>query len=146
VIRVLTDLAEFVHDHRPHGPLTANVRVAFDGARAKGESEEEMILRHDDNLHGVDDFVADLALARRARERQLAKAPNPLCGRRFTHPRWPAQLNSSGFLVVETCACLRLSGHEDGCVCEHDIERRVYRVDDDGREHYATRPLGGRTQ
>ena len=23
----------------------------------------------------------------------------------------------------------------------HDIERRVYRVDDDGREHYATRPL-----
>jgi hypothetical protein len=26
-------------------------------------------------------------------------------------------------------------------VCEHDIERRVYRVDDDGREHYATRPL-----
>jgi hypothetical protein len=31
-------------------------------------------------------------------------------------------------------------------VCEHGIERRVYRVDDDGREHYATRPLGGRSQ
>jgi hypothetical protein len=30
-------------------------------------------------------------------------------------------------------------------VCEHDIERRVYRVDADGREHYATRPRGGGT-
>jgi hypothetical protein len=28
-------------------------------------------------------------------------------------------------------------------VCEHNIERVVYRVDEDGREHYATRPLGG---
>lgn len=24
MIRLLTDLAEFVHDHRPHGPLTAD--------------------------------------------------------------------------------------------------------------------------
>jgi hypothetical protein len=100
-----------------------------------------MNVRRDDNLRGVDDFVAEIALARRARERSLAEAPSSLCGRRFTHPRWPAQVNESGYLVVETCGCLRLSGHEDGCVCEHDIERRVYRVDDDGREHYATRPL-----
>jgi hypothetical protein len=47
-------------------------------------------------------------------------------------------------ILVHTCPCLRPSGHEEGCVCEHAIERRVYRVDDDGREHYATRPHGGR--
>jgi len=94
-----------------------------------------------DNLHGADDFIAEIALARRARERSLAEALNSLCGRRFTHPRWPAQVSESGYSAVETCACLRLSGHENGCVCEHDMERRVYRVDDDGREHYATRPL-----
>jgi hypothetical protein len=28
-------------------------------------------------------------------------------------------------------------------VCEHDIERYVYGIDAHGREHYATRPLGG---
>jgi hypothetical protein len=28
-------------------------------------------------------------------------------------------------------------------LCRHGIERLVYRVDEDGREHYATRPLGG---
>jgi hypothetical protein len=28
-------------------------------------------------------------------------------------------------------------------VCEHPIERVIYRIDDDGREYYATRPLGG---
>ena len=32
------------------------------------------------------------------------------------------------------------SDRDVGCPCEHDFERRVYRVDDDGREHYATRP------
>jgi hypothetical protein len=26
-------------------------------------------------------------------------------------------------------------------LCEHDIERHVYRVDDDAREHYTTLPL-----
>ena len=57
-----------------------------------------------------------------------------------------ATLDARGFLVVDTCECVLLSDHDDGCVCGHDIERRVYRVDDDGREHYATRPLGGRTR
>ena len=41
-------------------------------------------------------------------------------------------------LQIETCACLLPSDHDGGCVCEHGIERRVYRVDSDGREHYAT--------
>jgi hypothetical protein len=27
-------------------------------------------------------------------------------------------------------------------LCEHGMERQVYRVDADGREHYVTRPLG----
>jgi hypothetical protein len=102
-----------------------------------------MILRHDDNLRGADDFVAEIAFARRARERSLADAPSSLCGRRFTHPRWPTQLDARGYLLIVTCACLRPSSHEEGCVCEHNVERRVYRVDDDGREHYAARPLGG---
>ena len=101
-----------------------------------------MILRNDDKLRGADDLVAEIALAWRARERSLAEAPNPLCGRRFTHPRQPTRLNASGCLMVDTCACLLPSGHsDDGCVCGHNIERRVYRIDDDGREHYATRPL-----
>jgi hypothetical protein len=43
-----------------------------------------MIRRGD--LAGVDDFVAELALARRARQRDLANAPT-LCGRRFTRGR-----------------------------------------------------------
>jgi hypothetical protein len=99
------------------------------------------MIRRDD-LAGVDDFAAELALARRARQHCLADAPS-LCGRRFTHPRHPTQLDVRGYLLVVTCACLRPCGHEEGCVCEHGIERRAYRVDDDGREHYATRPLGG---
>jgi hypothetical protein len=95
------------------------------------------------DLAGVDDFVAELALARRARERQLVEAPNLLCGRRFTHPRWPAQVNESGYLLIDICACVLPPGHGGCCVCGHNIERRVYRVDADGREHYATRPVGG---
>jgi hypothetical protein len=98
------------------------------------------MIRRDD-VAGVDDFVAELALARRARQRSLANAPSSSCGRRFTHPLWPTRLDGRGYLRVVTCACLRPSGHEHGCVCEHGIERCVYRVDDDGREHYATRPL-----
>jgi hypothetical protein len=54
----------------------------------------------------------------------------------------PAQLDAHGYLLVVTCACLRPSSYEEGCVCEHSVERRVYRVDADGRERYATRPLG----
>jgi hypothetical protein len=102
-----------------------------------------MILRHDADLRGADDFVAEVALARRARQRYLSNAPSRLCGRRFTHPRWPTQPDAHGYLLVHSCPCLRPSGHDDGCVCEHNVERRVYRVDDDGREHYATRPLAG---
>jgi hypothetical protein len=94
-----------------------------------------------DVLAGVDDFAAELALARRARQRHLANAPSSLCGRLFTHPRQPTQLDARGFLVVDTCECVLLSDHDDGCVCGHSIERRVYRVDANGREHYATRPL-----
>jgi hypothetical protein len=57
------------------------------------------------------------------------------------HPREPTQFDAQGFLVVDTCGCLLLLNHDDGCVCEHEIECRVYSVDADGREHYATRPL-----
>jgi hypothetical protein len=98
------------------------------------------MIQQRDDLAGVDDFAAEIALARPARIRYLANAPS-LCGRRFTHHRWPAQLDTRGYLLVDTCVCIRPSSHENGCVCEHNIERRVYRVDDDGREHYATRPL-----
>jgi hypothetical protein len=106
-----------------------------------------MILRFDgdDNLRGVDDWIAETSLNRRARQRRLADAPKPLCGRRFAHPPWPARLDTRGYLLVDTCVCIRPSSHEEGCVCEHDIERIVYRVDSDGREHYATRPHEGRT-
>ena len=100
-----------------------------------------MIPGRDNNLNGADDLVAEIALAKRARQRRPAGAFSSLCGRRFTHPRRPTQLDARGFLVVDTCECVLLSGHDDGCVCGHNIERRVYRVDDDGREHYATRPL-----
>jgi hypothetical protein len=96
-----------------------------------------MIQRRDD-LAGVDDFVADLAFARRVPQRLAS-----LCGRHFTHPCRPTQFDALGYLVVETCACLLPRGHDKCCVCAHNIERVVYRVDDDGREHYATRPLGG---
>jgi len=108
-----------------------------------GEGETDMIQRRDD-LAGGDDFVAELGLARRALLRHLADSTGPVCGRRFTHPRRPTQFDALGYLVSDTCACLRLSGHDRGCLCEHDMERHVYRVDDDGREHYATRPLEGR--
>ena len=70
----------------PGGGLALGVRVAFDGPLAPGESED-MIPGRDDNLRGVDDFVAEIALARRARQRSLAGTPSSLCRRRFTHPR-----------------------------------------------------------
>jgi hypothetical protein len=104
----------------------------------KSRDGQDMIQRRDD-LAGVDDFIAELGLARRALLRHLADCVR--CGRRFTHPRRPTQFDALGYLVTDTCACLRPSGHDHGCLCEHNIERHVYRVDDDGREHYATRPL-----
>jgi hypothetical protein len=73
------------------------------------------------DLAGVDDLVAELALARRARLRQVAEGT--LCGRWFTHPRQPTLLGALGYPVTEICVCLRPSGHDRGCVCEHDIER-----------------------
>jgi hypothetical protein len=92
-----------------------------------------------DDIRGVDDVVAELALARRERLRALARRPSSPCGRRFKHLREPGQRD----LQIETCVCLLPSGHAGGCICEHGIERRVYRVDSDGREHYATRSLEG---
>jgi hypothetical protein len=89
------------------------------------------------DLAGVDDLVAEIALTRRARQRHLADASSSLCGLQFTHPRWPAQRDSNEYLVVETCACALPIGHGGGCVCGHNIERHVYGVDADGREHRA---------
>ena len=103
---------------------------------------EPMTARRED-LAGADDVVAELAFARRALLRHQADSPSPRCGRRFTHPRRPTEFDALGYLVTVTCACLRPSGHDRGCWCEHGFERLVYCVDDDGREHYATRPLGG---
>ncbi len=125
------------------------LRLAILGA--VGEDEEEGMIQGDD-LRGVDDLIAEIALTRRVRQRHLVEtlsAPaRPLtalvrvgCRRRFMHPRGPTPFEAQGFLVVETCGCLLLLNHDDGCVCEHEIECRVYRVDADGREHYATRPL-----
>jgi hypothetical protein len=91
------------------------------------------------DIAGIDDCLAERALARRARHHEVGEAA--LCGRRFTHPCLPTQFDALGYLVVQICVCLRLAGHEHGCLCGHRIERIVYRVDDDGREHYATLPL-----
>jgi hypothetical protein len=104
-----------------------------------GEGEEEVI----DNVRGTDDWIAERALTQRALLRELADEPIVRCGRRLNHPRRPTQFGPRGYFVTDTCACLRPSGHDRGCWCEHDIECLVYRVDDDGREHYATRPLEG---
>ena len=95
-----------------------------------------------DDVPGVDDAIARQALARRALLRQLVGEQLPACGRRFMHPRRPAEVDAFG-PVTDTCACVRASGHDFGCWCAHGLQRVVYRVDDDGREHYATQPLGG---
>jgi hypothetical protein len=92
------------------------------------------------DIPGIDDFIAQEALAGRALLRQLVGEPLPACGRRFMHPRRPAEVDTFG-AMVDTCACVRASGHDFGCWCAHGIQRVVYRVDDDGREHYATVPL-----
>jgi hypothetical protein len=61
-----------------------------------------MIPGHDHNLPGADDFVAEIALARRARQRRLTGTPRSVCGLRFTHPRELTQFDARGFLVVDT--------------------------------------------
>ena len=94
------------------------------------------MLQRRDDLAGVDDLGAELALARRALLRQVAEGR--LCGRRFTHPRRPTRYDALGYLLTDTCTCLRPAGHDHGCVCEHDLERRVHRIDTNGR---ATRPI-----
>jgi hypothetical protein len=50
------------------------------------------------------------------------------------HPREATQFN-------DKCACVLPTDHDGGCLCEHGIERVVYWIDFDGREHYVTRPL-----
>ena len=92
-----------------------------------------------DDLAGVDDCIAEHALARRALVRHLADWT--LCGRQITHPRRPSAFDALGYPAVNTCTCIRPAGHDHGCWCEHDIERYVYRVDADAREHHPTRPL-----
>jgi hypothetical protein len=57
------------------------------------------------------------------------------------HPRRPTEFDAFGYLVTDAYACNRPAGHEHGCMSGHGIERLVYRVDEDGREHYATQPL-----
>jgi hypothetical protein len=104
-----------------------------------------MIQRRDD-IPGIDDFIAETTLTRRARLRQLADCSTPggtasaRCGRHFMHPRRPADIDALS-AVIDTCACLRASGHDQGCLCAHGFERLVYRVDGDGRERYVTLPL-----
>jgi len=53
------------------------------------------------DLAGVDDLVAELALARRALLRQVAVGTQ--CGRRFTHPHLPTQYHALGYLLTDTC-------------------------------------------
>jgi len=89
-----------------------------------GQNEEEMTPPKDD-LPGVDDYIAEQALARRALLRHLADWT--LCGLQITHPRRPSEF---GYPEVNTCTCIRPAGHDHGCWCEHDIGRYVYRVDE----------------
>jgi len=98
-----------------------------------------MTQRRDDIL-GIDDSIAQQALARRALLRQLVGEQLPAWGQLFAHPRRPAEVDAFG-PVIDTCACLRARGHEHGCLCAHGFERVFYRVDDDGRERYVTLPL-----
>jgi hypothetical protein len=77
-----------------------------------------------DDLAGVDDHIAEQALARRAQLRQAAVL---WCRRRFGHPRGAIQFN-------DICACVLTTAHDGNCLCEHGIEDRP--------EYYATRPFG----
>ena len=96
-----------------------------------------------DDLAGSDDFIAELAFARRALQRHLAEAPNLPCGRQFNHPHRPTRGDALGYLVIDGCACVLPRGHDDDCVCDHAIQRHVYHIDADGREDYATWPFRG---
>jgi hypothetical protein len=58
-----------------------------------GEGEEDMIQRSDD-LAGVDDFIAEHALARRALVRHLADWT--LCRQPIAHPRRPSEFDALG--------------------------------------------------
>ena len=69
------------------------------------------------DISGIDDFIAQLALTRRARLRHMADGT--LCGRQMTHPRRPSDH------AQNRCTCIRPAGHDHGCLCEHDIERIV---------------------
>ena len=62
-----------------------------------------MIQRRSD-LAGIDDLVAELALARRALLSELADEPIVRCGRRLNHPRRLTQFEALGYLVTDTCA------------------------------------------
>ena len=93
-----------------------------------------------DDLAGVDDSIAEHALARRALVRRLADWTR--CGRQITHPRRPSEFDVLGCPEVNTCTCIRPAGHDHGCWCAHDIGRYEYRVDADLPEHRPTRPLG----
>jgi hypothetical protein len=99
-----------------------------------------------DDIPGIDDVLAKQGLARRALLGHLVDGPgvpaSGRCGRRFVHPRRPTEFDAHRYLLVDTCGCIRASGHGHACLCGHGIERQVYRVADDGREHYVTRPLG----
>jgi hypothetical protein len=46
------------------------------------------------DIPGIDDCIAETALARRALLRQLVGEPLPACGRRFMHRRRPAEVDS----------------------------------------------------
>jgi hypothetical protein len=93
-----------------------------------------------DDIPGIDDVLAKQGLARRLLLSQLVDEPLLACGRRFTHPHRLADIDALS-PATETCGCLRPRGHAHVCLCEHGMQRVVYRVDDDGREHYATLPL-----
>jgi hypothetical protein len=89
---------------------------------------------HRDDLAGIDDPIAEQALAKRAQLGQGA-APNWWCWRRFSHPREAIQFNERQFLADDTCACVLPTDHDGDCLCEHGIGGRA--------EHYVTLALGG---
>jgi hypothetical protein len=55
-----------------------------------------------DDLAGIDDCLAERALARRARHREVGEGA--LCGGRFA-PHLPTQFDALGYLMNDICAC-----------------------------------------
>jgi hypothetical protein len=94
-----------------------------------------------DDLTGADDLIAELALARRALLRHLADLPSL----RWASVHTPTPTDRVRCTQMPRHRYLRVptAGHDRGCWCEHGFERLVYRIDDNWREHCATRPLGG---